>query len=474
MLSCIMRWINRDQELMRLDSLARRRGGGLGVVYGRRRLGKTRLLLEWLRKQGGLYTVADQSSADIQRRYFAGAVAEHLPGFAEVQYPDWRSLLGRLAREAPAQSWRGPLVIDELPYLVTSSPELPSVLQHWIDHDVRAAGLVLVIAGSSQRMMQGLVLSGDAPLYGRAQEILELRPMHPRHLREALGIPPGRRLVEAFACWGGVPRYWELAAEVRADVRSRVDRLVLDPLGALHREPDRLLIEELPPAAELRPILDAIGSGSHRVSEIGARVGRPATSISRPLGRLLEMGLVRREVPFGELERKSRRSLYKIDDPFFRLWFRVVAPHRGLLAAGSRRTRLALLDQAWSGLVAEAWENLCRTCVAQTGAMKRLGKLSSWKPASRWWRGSLPEWDIVSESEDGKRLLLGEARWSTRPLGKTALEREVSSLMSKPPPLLPRRYAKHQVVRALFVPELAPGMARHRGAVCVTAEEVVR
>ncbi|HSS79007.1 MAG TPA: ATP-binding protein, partial [Thermoanaerobaculia bacterium] len=334
MLSCIMIFVDRLQEMERLDRLSALEEGGLAVVYGRRRIGKTRLLLQWSSRYKGLYTVADQSSADIQRRYFAEAVAERLPGFADVDYRDWRTLLVRLTREATAASWRGPVIFDELPYLVTSAPELPSVLQRWLDHEARQARLVTAVAGSSQRMMQGLVLGREAPLYGRAREILELGPIEPMYLQEIFGPLSGVDVVETYAAWGGVPRYWELAKEVDGGVKSQIERLVLDPLGPLHREPDRLLLEEIPSALEARPILDAIGMGAHRASEIAGRLGRPATSMSRPLDRLLGMGLVRREVPFGEPEKASRRSLYKIDDPFFRLWFRVVAPHRGQLASG--------------------------------------------------------------------------------------------------------------------------------------------
>src|SRR6185312_13216098 len=118
MLSCIMIFVNRLQEMERLDRLSALEDGGLAVVYGRRRIGKTRLLLHWSSRHHGLYTVADQSSADIQRRYFAEAVAERLPGFADVDYRDWRTLLLRLAREAAAAGWRGPIILDELPYFV--------------------------------------------------------------------------------------------------------------------------------------------------------------------------------------------------------------------------------------------------------------------------------------------------------------------------------------------------------------------
>jgi AAA+ ATPase superfamily predicted ATPase len=83
-----MIFLDRVEELARLEALIRRRGGGLAVIYGRRRLGKTRLLTEWTRKHNGLYSVSDQSAAEIQRRYFALAVGTRLAGFGEVEYRD--------------------------------------------------------------------------------------------------------------------------------------------------------------------------------------------------------------------------------------------------------------------------------------------------------------------------------------------------------------------------------------------------
>jgi uncharacterized protein len=473
----IMRFVDRQAEMERLERLAALPEGGLAVVYGRRRIGKTRLLLEWSRRHGGLYTVADQSAAEIQRRYFAEAVAGRLPGFAEVEYRDWRTLLRRLAREAQGAGWRGPIILDELPYLVSSSPELPSVLQRWIDHEARDARLVVAVAGSSQRMMQGLVLGPDAPLFGRAREILDLRPMDAAYLREVFTPASSRELVELHAAWGGVPRYWELASELRQPVRLQIDHLVLDPLGPLHREPDRLLIEEVPSALEVRPVLDAIGAGVHRVSEIAGRLGRPATSMSRPLDRLLGMGLVRREVPFGELEKASRRSLYKIGDPFFRLWFRVVAPHRGPLASGLRQVRLRLLARFWNDLAADAWEELCRQQVPHLSATTPTGRRGPWGPAARWWEATAPEWDLVSESLAGTHLLLGEVKWSAKPFSARALDRARTELTAKPAPHLPARYAGHVTVRTLFVPELEPdvGSATREdgGPLVITADDLL-
>ncbi len=476
MLIRIMFFINRLEELSRLNRLALSEEGGLAVVYGRRRVGKTRLLLEWAERHDGLYTVADQSTPDQQRRYFAEAVAQRLGNFAEVEYRDWRSLFSRLAREAKLAGWRGPLILDELPYLALASPELPSVLQRWIDHEARDARLTVAIAGSSQRMMQGLVLAGNAPLYGRAREILDLQPLSPRHLPEAFPSGNASSWIDLYTAWGGIPRYWELAQGAGREVVDQIETLALDPLGALHREPDRLLLEEVPSALEVRPLLEAIGAGAHRVSEIAGRLGRPATSMARPLERLLGLGLIRREAPFGASENGSKRAVYKIADPFTRLWFRVVAPYRAQLASGSPAARRQRLARFWDALRSEAWEDLCRVLLPRASEERPVGALGPWGPAARWWQKDAPEWDVISESIDGERLLLGEVKWSAKPFDRRALAQEVGALAARPAPPLPPRFERLQVVRALFVPEIVgrPAPESREDVLVVTLADLFR
>jgi uncharacterized protein len=467
-----MRFLNREAELSRLDDLLAGRDGRLAVLYGRRRVGKTRLLLEWTDRHGGLYTVADQSAPQVQRRYLATAVAQVFPGFADVEYPDWTGLFARLAREARAAKWIGPLVIDELPYLALGSPELPSVLQRWIDHDARHAGLRVALAGSSQRMMQGLVLSSSAPLYGRAQVLFEVRPLAATELRHAFQGLSHVEMCELYAAWGGIPRYWELARDAGRDAIHQIDRLVLDPLGPLHAEPDRLLLEELPPAAELRPILDAIGLGAHRVSEIAGRIGRQATSLSRPLHRLQEMGLVRRETPFGESEIQGKRSLYKLDDPFVRLWFTVIAPHRARLATSTETERIALLRKYWPGLLAAAFEELCRALVPKLGSRSVLGRLGEWQAGSRWWQGNLPAWDLMTRSRE--RLLAAEVKWAPKPFDHKDIKRLAHSVSQKPLPMWHSSDKGREVIRALFVPAVRKPQPRSvDGVHIVTAAELL-
>ena len=437
-------FIDRRDELRRLDHALRQRQA-FAVIWGRRRVGKSRLLIEWSRRCDGLYTVADQSASAVQRRYLAAAVAQRFPGFADVEYPDWRSFLERLSRAAAHASWTGPFILDELPYLIAADPSVVGVLQNWLDSPGRRP--CLVVSGSSQHMMHGAVLSADAPLFGRAVEAFAVRPLRPGYLADVYTAQQPRDLVSVYALWGGMPRYWELAQPYGSDLEAAVDALVLDPSGPLHEEPDRLLRSEMPPATALRPVLDVIGAGGHRMSEIGSRLGRPAASLSRPLATLAEMNFVRREIPFGSDPVSGKRSLYRIDDPFLRLWFRVVAPHRAALAEAPRDTRLGYWRRYRASLEAYAWEELCRMAVPVLHRYDTpLARFGPWEPAQRYWRGNDPEFDIVARSVDRRRLLVGEAKWSARP-GAVSRAGPLSGIGAIP------GADDCEVISALFVPE---------------------
>ncbi len=443
-----MKFIDRYQEMKRLMRADKSDGGGLVVVWGRRRLGKSRLLTEWCGLTGGVYWVADESAPAIQRRYLAAELAEVFPGFAEVSYSDWPGLLDRLSREARQASWRGPLVLDEFPYLVAGAAELPSILQKWIDREKREGGILLALSGSSQRMMLDSVLNSEAPLYGRADQILKIETLLPGYIGECTGIDSPQSLLDWYTCWGGVPRYWELAQPFAGKCRAAVDELVLSPLGVLHDEVDRLLRQEMPSAIPLRPILDAIGLGAHKSSEIAARLQTVATSFTRSIKQLQQLGYVCRDVPYGENENISKKALYRLADPFLRLWFKVVAPHRGRLQTASKAARMRVLDANWPNLRAQAWEELCRMGIPRLGLFGR-----DWNHAGRCWKGNQPEWDVVSTSLDDEVIILGECKCMSRPAGTTDMNKIIRALMDKPLPTV-RGIDRRQCEYVIFVPEI--------------------
>jgi len=151
--------------------------------------------------------VADQSAPSAQREFLSEAVAARFPGFDAVTYPHWHAFLTRLSAESDRAGWHGPVIFDEFPYLVAADSSLASVFQNWIDREAARQGLVVAVAGSSQRMMQGLVLDAAAPLYGRSRAQLELKPLLPGHIRVALGCAGATKAVQAYSVWGGIPQY---------------------------------------------------------------------------------------------------------------------------------------------------------------------------------------------------------------------------------------------------------------------------
>jgi hypothetical protein len=397
-------FLDRHEERSRLRNLLARRDGSFGVLYGRRRLGKSRLLREVLPKSRSVYYVGDDRESTLQRAGLATEVARLIPGFDRVTYPDWDALFARLWEQAK----RLVLALDEFPALVAAAPEIPSLLQKQVDR--HEPGVTLLLAGSSQRLMQGLVLDRSAPLFGRAAEILKISPLAAGWIQAGLGLRDAVKAVEAYATWGGVPRYWELARD-HADRDEAVRSLVLAPLGVLHEEPARLLLDDLRDTAQAASILSVIGRGAHRASEIASRLEKPMTSLSRPLQRLVELELVRRQAPFGVSPRESKRTLYQIADPFLRYWFRFVEPNRSRLEAGHLLVVAAEVRRGFTHQVGSVWEDLARASVPRLAiAGDRFG------PASRWWGPGADrtplEVDVVAESHDARSLLVGEAKWS--------------------------------------------------------------
>lgn len=415
-------FLDRIAELNRLTACIDRKDDTFACVYGRRRCGKSRLLVELARGRPVVYYVGDERDAALQRHSLAAAMAILVPGMERVAYPDWEALLERWWREAPSGSI---LILDEFPSLVSVSPETPSLLQKWLD---RPSGRALhtVVCGSSQRMMQGLVLDQREPLFGRAEEILEIRPLGVSWLAQALRMNDPRRVLEAWSVWGGIPRYWELALD-HPGLKNALRTLVLDPMGVLHQEPTRLLLDDMREVTQAASILALIGQGCRKVSEMAGRMNKPATGISRPLQRLLQLGLIRRDLPFGASEKDSKRSLYAIDDPFLRFWFRFVDPNRSRLQAGQIEAVENEIKRSWDSFLGAVWEDLARASVPRL----EIAGLR-WKPAARWWGPGFDrkpmEVDILAESADGDVLLVGEVKLS---LGPKSLASVVESLGDK-------------------------------------------
>lgn len=420
-------FLDRENEKSRLLRAFSSNEGTFCCLYGRRRCGKSRLLQEILPVRQSVSFVADEREPNLQRTALASTIAQFLPGFEKVHYPEWDSLLDRWWREAPPGTV---LALDEFPYLVKSSPELPSVLQRLLDQN-RSKSVHLVVSGSSQRMMMGLVLDASAPLYGRAQEIIPIKPLGAGWIPKALKLGLVMEILDAYSFWGGIPRYWELANDNGGGWEA-AHRLVLDPQGVLHNEPKRLLLDDLRETAQAASILFLIGQGCHRISEIAARLGKPTTSLTRPFQRLLELGLISREHPFKSSYKNSKKVLYRLDDPFLAFWFRYVEPNRSRLEAGAVMPVLKEIKKDFGRYRGKIWEGLVRQAVAH---LEIEGK--QWLPGNRWWGTGLDktlfEIDVLAESADRDFLLACEVKSTITAKELKRIESDLQNKVQKLP-----------------------------------------
>lgn len=408
-----MEFVDRIDETVRLKDALAREKSSLVVIYGRRRLGKSTLIKRVL-SDTDVYFLADRSEGQHQRVLLAKVLAQVFPDFEKLTYPDWESMFRAVNYRTDK---RFTLCLDEFPYLVEQSPEIPSVLQKLVDEKQLKYNLVL--CGSSQNMMYGLFLDSSAPLYGRADEIMKLAPIRLPYIMEALNLD-AVSAIEEYAVWGGVPRYWELR-ENRSSLDDAMWHNIFSVNGNLYEEPVKLFQDDVKDIVKTSTIMSYIGTGANRLSEIAARCNEPATNLSRPLKKLIDLGFLEKDIPFGIDEKNTKKSLYKISDPFMAFYYQYVVPNRSFIELGRQLPIEQALNAHFSEFVSMQWEKLCRDAV--TGNLVNgvvYGK------AKRWWGAVLNEdkkpeyveFDVVAESLDKKKLLVGECKWTTPENGK--------------------------------------------------------
>ena len=408
-----MKFVDRIAEAARLKDALAREKSSLVVMYGRRRLGKSTLIKRVL-SDNDVYFLADRSESQYQRTLLAKVIAQVFPDFDKLAYPDWESMFRAVNYRTDK---RFTICLDEFPYLVEQSPELPSVLQKLVDEKQLKYNLVL--CGSSQNMMYGLFLDSTAPLYGRADEIMRLAPIRLPYIQEALSLD-AMNAIEEYSVWGGVPRYWELR-ENKSSLDDALWHNILSVNGTLYEEPVKLFQDDVKDIVKTSTIMSYIGTGANRLSEIAGRCNEPATNLSRPLKKLVDLGFLEKDVPFGIDEKNAKKSLYKIADPFMAFYYQFVVPNRSFIELGRRMPLEQALAAHFSEYVSMNWEKLCRDAV--TG---NIVNGTVYGKAKRWW-GSVfnedkkpeqVEFDVMAESLDKKYLLVGECKWTNQENGK--------------------------------------------------------
>lgn len=380
-----MSFLNRQKELLQIARQLSK--GGFGYVTGRRRIGKSALLLHACMQHRGLYHQAVEGTPQQQLAHLVEEIKDALPIFREIAPKTWEEFFRLLAREKLPKL----LVIDEFPYLVQGDPMLPSLLQKWIDHDLPKQKTLLMVSGSAQSMLHAQCLHPAAPLYGRALLHLHLAPLSYRWFCKALRYRiDDPRSFERFSLTGGIPHYWKLLP--RGSVEAQTHQLYFEPTAILAEEPIQMIRDEGDIGVLPKAILDFVGRGVSKPSELAARLGTAHGNLSRPLALLLELGFLHRECPFGESLRTTKKVLYRLHDPVLAFYYGSFLPFRSRWTQFTRKERLEVVHRH----AAAQWELFCR---------------QQYPDAGRYWEGQV-EIDLVAFHKTTERHLIAECKWA--------------------------------------------------------------
>jgi AAA+ ATPase superfamily predicted ATPase len=405
----------------------------IGVVYGRRRFGKSFLLEHLALATGGFYYQALEETRVSSLDRFAKRVATYagIDGLPVGAFADWPAAIAAVARAAAGR----PVVVDEFPYLLHESPEVSSAIEDAYDRVAtgRHDGLKLIICGSALSVMTD-VLTGMKALRGRATLDMPITAFDYRQARSFWGIADVQTAFLVDSIVGGAPAYRDLARSIPTGANDIPDWLaatVLNPSHALFREAEYLLTEDptLVDRALYRSIIEAIIGGVSTRRGVGNRLGRPDTALDHPLNQLERAGFIVRDADL----LRSNRPLLRVNDPVLRFHFTVVRPDLARFEA--RKTAEAWLEaepRFASQVVGPHFEAIARRWTAQYasrrtlgGMAKRVGFVQANDPGLK----TAYEIDVVAEAagqknHDRTRLLaIGEAKGSERPRGLEDLRR---------------------------------------------------
>ncbi len=411
-------FVDREKELKALEEEWKGERSSFIVIYGRRRVGKTSLIKEFVKDKEYVYYLAtelpvDQQFQDLQKQAGDELHDELLKNVSFNRWDGFFNYIGNLGK-------RFILVVDEFPYLIQAENAIPSVFQKGWDEYLKNSEVDLVLCGSSISMIEDSIMRSDSPLYGRKTSQIRLKELPMVSLQSFLPDKGEEEIMRYYSVYGGVPAYLEMLSN-DLSLFENLERTILKINAPLKDAVDFILRTELRSPERYRSILLHIARGVTTLNGLSNAMGLEGNMISQYLAKLRTLGLVKREEPVTTSPtKKQRRGLYKITDNFFRFYFYYILPNRSNIEEGRIESVLREFQESEHSFISPIFEEICRDYVGKTMDYSKVG---------RWWYQE-DEVDIVALDHKRKKMLIGECIWSTNPVKKKVytgmLEKEES------------------------------------------------
>lgn len=408
-------FVNRNQELTALENRYKSGEAEFVILYGRRRVGKTELLRRFCEGKNHIYVLADLSSEKDQLEIFSRAVYDATSESFLLTSPfsTWNAVFEYLVRLCKDE--RFIVVIDEFPYLVASNSALPSIIQRFWDLQLKSTKIFLTLCGSYISVMERETLGYKSPLYGRRTGQILLEPMD---FQDASLFFPRYSIPDkiiAYSIVGGTPAYLEQFSDKVSIWQNILEKILLKD-QFLYDEVRFILIEELKEPKNYFSILRAIAFGRTKLNEIVQQSGLSRGMVANYLDVLQNIRIVERRIPITEEKpHKSRKGIYRLQDNFFRFYFRFMYPYRGYLETGNANFLLNdIIRPSIEQFLGQIFEDVCRELLIR---LNREGKLPfRFERIGSWWERN-EEVDVVAYNNHSRNFLFGECKWRNKPIG---------------------------------------------------------
>ncbi len=412
-------FINRVKELEWLEGVYQKafESGQFLVVYGKRRVGKTELVTHFVQNKPSIYYLANRTT---KMEQLQSATSVFMAGFSDTHiagstFPTWREFFDYVIKKAGERKKSEPpivIIFDEFPYLAEADPGISSFFQYGWDMGLKNTRVLIIVMGSGISMMYKHTLAQSAPLYGRRTGQWLLEPFSFRETRKFYPNAPFENSFSLFAVSGGIPAYARIF-DGRKTLRENIVERVLPEGNYLSVEPELLLSEEFDDARVYLTILQAIGLGRTKFSEILQQSHVLATALPIYLQTLIELRLVKKEVPVTEPNReKSKKGSYSLSDPFLRFYFSFIFPHNSLIKSHAYDALFSQHGDVLTQLVAKSYEDTSAELIQE--AVEQ-GVLPHFEHLGRWWDKNT-EIDLVGLNKAENSILFVETKWNTKPL----------------------------------------------------------
>lgn len=411
-----MKFLGREKEILDLEK-EYARDGGFVVIYGRRRIGKTTLIKQFIKSKTAFYFLATKEVESQSMKRFAGVIARTTGNsvMQKAAFSDWLDLFQAVADYKPNE--KKVLVIDEFPYLVKVNDSFPSILQNAWDEILKDSNVMLILCGSLISMMKKHALSYESPLYGRRTAQMRIAPLPFTTVYENQKLS-FEEAAEQYSITGGVPKYMEFFSDGQP-LYEQIKENVLSKNGFLYEEPNFLLTDEVQVPTNYFSIIKVIADGNHKLGTIAGILGLETSALTPYLKTLSELGFIEKQVPVTEKNaEKTRKGLYFISDNFLRFWFRYVYPYKGELELDNTQISLDELDKDFKEkFVAFAYEDICKEIFARLCSDKAIDFTPS-KIGSYWLndKSGNTQIDVMAVDTVNKRLFAGECKYHSQPI----------------------------------------------------------